>query len=97
MILILNFFIVILKMHRAYFEDGAFKVFHQEGNQSLRIRLIFKDGDPKIGISEFYLWQGMWRPGQRHFFLSPSQWKNLSSQIEDFNVIVEKGKVEDSS
>lgn len=81
-------------MYRAYFEDGAFNVFHQESNQSLRLRLIFKDGEPKVGISEFYMWQGMWRPGQRHLFLTPAQWMKMSSHLQEFNALVEKGKLD---
>lgn len=79
-------------MSRAYFEDGSSKVFYEEGKQSLRLRLIFKNGEPKVGISEFYLWHGMWRPGQRHLFISPAQWTQMCSSLTDFNALLEKGK-----
>ncbi|KAF0155395.1 MAG: hypothetical protein FD188_3146 [Ignavibacteria bacterium] len=79
------------KKTRAVFDNRITRIFHMEQSQSFRMKLVYKDGQPLVGLSEFYMDKGQWVPGHRHFYLAYESWCDLMKHIQPFHEQVKKG------
>ena len=68
------------------------QIFHTEGKKQLRLKLIYNNEVPLLGLSTFYQAEDKWFPGKKHFFMPLAAWEAMMEHITEFNEQVKKGK-----
>jgi hypothetical protein len=72
-------------------DNRLVRTFFENTEYQYRMKLIYRDGNPRVGISTFYPNKGNWCPGKKHFFMKYEEWNNFMSKVFAFNEDVQRG------
>ena len=82
----------------AHFENRLSQSFFTADKKDYRLKLIYHNQRPMVGISVFYqngvhrsTQEPIWMPGKKHFFMPLEAWQQMSKIVPDFANEVEKG------
>lgn len=69
------------------------QIFHTEEKKQYRLKLIYSNDVPLVGLSQFFPANDKWLPGKKHFYMPIAAWEELMEHIGEFNAQVKKGKM----
>jgi hypothetical protein len=80
------------KYQKAVYDNLLDQIFYEERGRSMHLRYTLRDGEARLGFSEFVQNKNNeWVPGTRHFFMSLNGWMEMVKAMEPFNEQVMQG------
>ena len=73
-------------------DNRLVRTFFENKEHQYRLKLIYREGKPRVGISTFYPKKGAWCPGKKHFYMSLDEWNSFMAKVAYFNEDVQRGK-----
>ena len=77
----------------AVFENKLDQQLFRNGKKACHIKMVYRNAEPRVGFSEFYLSNGQCLPGKKHFYFSIAEWKQVMGTIQGFTDQVFKGAI----
>ena len=72
-------------------DNRLVRTFYQGEKYQYRLKLIYREGEPRVGISTFYPNKSSWSPGKKHFFMSYEEWTNFMAEVVSFHEDILRG------
>ena len=72
-------------------DNRVVRTFYENARYQYRLKLIYREGNPRVGISTFYPNKGAWSPGKKHFFMTIEEWNCFMEKVTYFNEDVQRG------
>ena len=72
-------------------DNRLVRTFYECSAYQYRLKLIYRGGEARVGISTFYANKGKWNPGKKHFFMSYEEWNCFMKEVVRFDENVQRG------
>ena len=72
-------------------DNRLVRTFYECPSYQYRLKLIYRSGEARVGISTFSANKGRWNPGKKHFFMAVEEWNCFMKEVARFNENVQRG------